>query len=223
MLARISADHCFMKKLNIFLEILLILVLFTLTSCKRQYVVEGEKVYYKYWNEGSGKNKELLDSVDAKTFKEVKSDCDILFAKDNKHVYINGQLIKNIDPNTFIYAGNYFIKDKDSVYFLGVYMDIGIDNNIKNCVIKGVDPSKLILIKNSWAKAENTLIHGNQTVKLDDINDFMPIDETWGKTRNKIIYTTEILHEADLATFEIINSYTGKDKNHTYEYGKIKK
>ena len=75
-------------------------------------------------------------------------------------------------------------------------MDIGIDNNIKNCVIKGVDPSKLILIKDSWAKAENTLIHGNQTVKLDDINDFMPIDETWGKTRNKIIYTTEILHEA---------------------------
>jgi hypothetical protein len=198
------------------------MTLLTLVSCKPKYTINGDKVYYEHWNEGSGNNKDFIDSADAQTFVSLKSDDDFYFAKDKNHVYINGSIIKNIDPNSFSYLGNYIIKDKNSAYFLGGYMDIGIENNIQNCAISGVDPNKINLMKFPWAKAGNILINGSQTIAIDDINDFIPIDEDWGKTKSKIIYNNEIIYGADLGTFKVINSYSGRDKNHVYEYGKIK-
>ncbi|HEX9511643.1 MAG TPA: DKNYY domain-containing protein [Puia sp.] len=204
--------------MNNLLKTLAILTVAILISCKRQYTIEGNKVYYEYWNEGSGNNKWHLDSADAKTFTPLKfnCDCDFMFAKDKRHLFIDGVPIKNIDPNSFTFVGNYIFKDKDSAYFLGFY------NNINNCVISGVNPNKIKLIRYPWARADNILIHGNDTIMLDDINSFVPIDEDWGKTKSKILNKNQILYGADLETFKIINSYSGKDKNYTYEFGKIK-
>ena len=189
-----------------------------LLSCKRQYTIEGDKVYYEYWNEGSGDNKKLLEGADGKTFVPLKFDCDceFMFGKDKRHLFIDGVPIKNIDPNSFVFIGNYIFKDKDSAYFFGFY------NNINSCVISGVDPNKIKLIQYPWAKADKILMHGYDTIILDDINDFIPINEDWGKTKSKVLNRNEILFGADAETFKVVNRYSGKDKNHTYEFGKIK-
>lgn len=193
-----------------------------LTSCRRGYKIEKGKVYYESWNEGNGHNVFLVDSADANTFKEIKLDCkcDFKFGRDGKHLFIDGELIKNIDPNTFAFLGNYLFRDKDSAYFFGFY------TTINDCSIKGVNPDRIRLLTYPWAKADNILIHGFDTLSIDDINDFKPIDENWGKTKkhviNGIINRVEILKGADPETFQVISNFSGKDKKHNYEFGKIK-
>jgi hypothetical protein len=198
--------------------ILLFIIFSILTSCRRGYKIEGNNVYWEHWNEGSGQNKDFIDDADAKTFQKLKfdCDCDFKFAKDKNHLYIDGEPIRDIDPNSFRFIGNYVFRDTDSAYFFGAY------NNINNCAIKGVDPDKIKLISYPWAKSDNLLIHGYDTLSLNDISDFLPINEDWGKTKKYVINKSEILSGADPATFKVINSYSGKDKNHTYEFGEIK-
>ncbi|ATP56345.1 hypothetical protein CPT03_07600 [Pedobacter ginsengisoli] len=197
--------------------IILVMTISILTSCRRGYKIEDDKVYYESWNEGSGQNKRIIEQADAKTFKELTfdCDCDFEFGKDKNHLFIDGELIKNIDPNTFKFIGNYIFRDKDSAYFFGFY------NSLNDCVIKGVNPNKIRLIKYPWAKADNFLIHGGATINIDDINEFAPIDDDWGKTKKYVINKNQILHGADVETFKITSTFQGKDKKFNYEFGII--
>ncbi len=197
--------------------ILAILTVLSLTSCRHGYKVEEDTVYYEYWNEGSGQNKRLLEQADAKTFQILNFDCDcsFKFAKDRNHLFIDGELIKNIDPHTFKFIGNYIFRDKDSAYFFGFY------NNLNDCAIKGISPDNIELIEYPWAKVDNILIHGGDTLFLDDINDFVPIDRDWGKTEQYVINESQIIYGADVKTFKVINGYSGKDKEYKYEFGFI--
>lgn len=133
-------------------------------------------------------------------------DCDFEFGKDKNHLFINGEIIKNIDPKTFQFIGNYIFRDKDSAYFFGFY------DNLNNCLIKGINPNKINLLKYPWAKAGNILIHGNDTLSIDDINKFIPLDDDWGKTKKYIINKNQIVFGANIETFKIISSFEGKIK-----------
>jgi len=179
--------------------------------------VEGDRVYYEYWNEGSGQNKRLIQQADAKTFQKLSIDggCNFEFAKDKNHLFIDGEPIKNIDPNTFKSIGNCIFRDKRAAYFFGSY------NELYDCAIKGVNPDSIELIKYPWARCGDLLIHGKDTVYLDDISEFTPLDNDWGKTKRHIINNNEILYGADVATFEILSSFQGKDKNYNFEFGII--
>ena len=199
--------------------ILIVLTISFLTSCRYGYKIENDNVYYEYWNEGSGQRKRLIEQADAKTFQKLDFDCNCSFdfGKDKNNLFINGEPIKNIDPNSFKFIGNYIFRDKDSAYFFGFY------NNLNECVIKGINPNEIKLIEFPWARANNILIHGQDTVYLDDINDFIPIDEDWGKTKKYVINDNSIIYGADVETFKIINSFSGKDKDYNYEFGFIAK
>lgn len=197
----------------------LILTILIMTSCRHGYVVEDDKVYYEYWNEGSGQNKRLLEQADTKSFEAISFDCDCSFefGRDENHLFINGDPIKNIDPKTFEFIGNYIFRDKASAYFFGFY------NDLNDCMIKGIAPDKIELIEYPWSKANNTLLHGRDKLILENINDFSPIDEDWGKTSSYIIYNDQIVLGADVETFEVLNSYTGKDNRFKFEFGEIAK
>ncbi|GAB2873646.1 DKNYY domain-containing protein [Hymenobacter ruber] len=198
--------------------LLVTVVLSLMTSCNNGYKVEHDGVYYEHWNEGSGQNKQKIETADTRTFKELNFDCDcsFKFGKDKNHLYIDGKQIKNMDPSTFRYVGNYVFRDNKSAYFFGFY------NDINDCAIKDVNPDKIELISYPWSKAGNLLIHGRDVLVLDDIDSFKPIDKDWGITKQHVIYKSRVLVGADPASFEVINSYSGKDKLHDYEFGKIK-
>jgi hypothetical protein len=89
-------------------------------------------------------------------------------------------------------------------------------------VITGVNPDKIKLIKYPRAQADDLLIHGSDTVSLNDINDFIRVDDDWGKTKKYMVNRDQILYGADVATFKITSSFQGKDKNFNYEFGAIK-
>jgi len=195
-------------------------MIFLLPSCRQGYKIEDGKVYYEYWNEGNGQGEWLLEKADANTFQIVdfvNCDCSFKFGKDINHLYINGKIIENIDPLTFRFIGNYIFSDKDSAYFFGFY------NDLNDCAIKGIEPNKIKLLKYPWAKAGNILIHGGDTIILDNVNDFIPIDEDWGKTNKYVINNNRIIYGADVETFKVINSFTGKDKDYNYRRGYIAK
>ena len=198
--------------------IILMLTLLFLTSCTRGYKVENGKVYYEYWNEGSGQGKRLIEQADAKTFRKLNfdSESNFEFGKDKNHLFIDGEVMKNIDPTTFKFIGNYIFRDKDSAYFFGFY------NDLNDCVIEGINPNKIELLKYPWAKSNNILIHGSDTITVDAASEFNPIDEDWGKTKKYIINNNQILYDADLETFKTTSSFEGKDKKYSYESGFIK-
>ena len=196
----------------------IVLSICLLTGCRRGYKIENQKVYYEYWNEASGQGKRLIEEADAKSFQKVEFNCDCNFAfgKDKKHIFMDGIPMKNIDPSTFKFIGNYIFADKNSAYFFGFY------NSLNDCVIKGINPYKIELLTYPWAKAGNLLIHGRDTVYLEDINEFIPIDEDWGKTKKQIVNNNDIVYGVDIESFKVINGSEGKDKNYNYQYGTIK-
>lgn len=198
--------------------IIFLLSITALTGCRQGYKVEGDKVYYESWNEGSGQHKYVLKEADAATFKELDIDCDcnMNFGGDRQHLFINGELMNGIDPASFQFIGNYIFRDKDSAYFFGFF------NNLNDCVIKGVDPEKIKLVEFPWAKAGSILIHGKDTVTLEDINEFKVIDEDWGKTKKHVINGDIILVGADPETFKVISNFEGKDKHFNYVFGYVK-
>lgn len=160
--------------------LLIILTILIMTSCRNSYKIEDDKVYYEYWNEGSGQNKRFLEQADAKSFEAISFDCNCSFefGRDKNHLFINGTLIRDIDPKTFDFIGNYIFRDKDSAYFFGFY------NDLNDCVISGIEPDKIELIEYPWSKANKILLHGGDTLFLEDINEFNPLDKDWGKTSN---------------------------------------
>jgi hypothetical protein len=100
--------------------IIIVLIISTLTSCRRGYKVEGGKVYYEYGNEGSGQIRRLIEQADAKTFQKLTfdCDCDLKFGKDKDHLFLDGELIKTIDPNTFKSSETTFFGIKTLLAFL---------------------------------------------------------------------------------------------------------
>jgi len=194
-----------------------ILTILLLTSCRHGYIIENDKVYYEYWHAGLGieQGKRLVEQADSKTFQVLNIDCDcnFKFGKDKNHLFIDGELIKDIDPPTFGFIDNYIFRDIDSAYFFGFY------NNINDCVLKGINPDSIKLIEYPWAKAGKILIHGGDTLLLDDIDDFIPIDKDWGKTKQYVINESQIISGADVKTFKVINSFSGEDKEYKYEFG----
>lgn len=194
-----------------------VMLVLMISSCRKGYKIEDDQVYYEYWNEGSGQHTDPLTDADVNSFEilEFDDESSFAFGRDKQHLFIDGRLMRRIHAASFQFIGDYFYADKDSVYFLGFY------NDINDCSVKGIRRDQFQLISYPWARAGKTLIHGNDTLTLTDIETFEPLDEDWGKTRSCVINNATLLPGADPASFEIINSFTGKDKHHTYEFGKV--
>ncbi len=100
-----------MKKSKFYL-ICLSVILF---SCNTGYENDGEKVYYNYWNEGSGSHKVELDA-NPETFKILDHD---RYAKDDKNVWFDGEIVKDADAETFESIHEWYGRDKNSGFRTG--------------------------------------------------------------------------------------------------------
>jgi hypothetical protein len=93
----------------------IILGLFTLTlfSCSTGYKNDGNAVYYEHWNEGSGQHEESIDA-NPETFKVLKFD---RYAKDDKNVFYEGEIINGADAASFEAIEEWYAKDKNVGYY----------------------------------------------------------------------------------------------------------
>ena len=194
------------------------LLLIIITSCeKNRYVIEGNSVYLKIYRGGGFQmSKELIPQADYKTFENLDfEDVNSVLGKDKNHVYHEQDIVEKCDPQTFEYIGNYFFKDKKSIYFFGFY------NSKNDWLVDSINSKKFRIIKDYWATDGQYLLNGYEKIKLDDLNSFTPLNENWGKTNQKIIYRTKILKNVDYDSFEVIDNYNGKDKYTTYDVTNI--
>jgi hypothetical protein len=84
-----------------------------LPGCSIGYQKDGNAVYYKYWNEGSGSHKNKLDA-DPVTFEVLKHDS---YAKDKQKVFYKGDIIKGADATTFETLDEWYASDKNKGYY----------------------------------------------------------------------------------------------------------
>ena len=215
-------------------NLLFFLVLTTvviLTSCN-SHDIDGEKVYYVSWNEGSGKNKTLIQGADAETFKELehseyavdknnvyyeagklkdanpKTFTSILdyYGKDNKHAYKGGDKIDGADGNTFeVIEGGPYSKDNKDYYFDTISMKVSDLKTFK------------ILNQNSdfgyWAKDKNHYYISGKKYPLADYETFDKIGNGYAKDKLKVYFEDSVVVGADPKTFKAIEYAYGQDKN----------
>ena len=75
----------------------------------KTYEIRNGKVYFDFFT---------LDSADEASFNTFgRGD---IFAKDKNFVYAYGTALPNIDTNSFKFLSDYFIKDKNGVYFFSL-------------------------------------------------------------------------------------------------------
>jgi len=193
------------KRLSIFL---LSTILFV--GCQdSRYLAEGNSIYLSIYRGGGFEmSKELIPEADAKTFENLEyENVNSILGKDKNHVYHENKIIDKCDPKTFEYLGNYFFRDKNSIYFFGFY------NSPEDWLIDSINTKRFRIIKDYWATDGEYLLNGYRKLKLDDLNTFTPLNKNWGKTKTKIIYETKVLENVDYDSFEPIDLYSGKDKN----------
>lgn len=91
-----------------------LLFFFILTACNR-YVKKGGAVYYKSWNEGTGKKQSRLDA-DRLTFTQLRYKN---YAKDKTLVFYKGQPVAGADAASFEAIGEWYAKDNYRGYYGG--------------------------------------------------------------------------------------------------------
>ena len=190
-------------------KILYIIVIFLMCfGCKEKYIIKNDKVYKQGWNEGVGNYEYIVEGADFKTFENLDfDDINLVLGKDKDNVFMDGKIIQNCDPRTFNSLGDYYFKDKNSIYFLGFY------SSEADWKIDSIIPTKFRIIKYPWATDGKVLIWGSHTLQLKDLKSFTPINENWGKTKNEIINEYKILKNVDYSSFKVIDDYSAVDKN----------
>ncbi len=215
---------------------LLVLAIITiLTSCNN-HNIDGDKVYYVYWNEGSGKNKILIQGADAETFKELEH---ATYAIDKNFVYYEAGKLKDANPKTFVSILDYYGKDNRFAYNAGTKIE-GADGQTFH-VIEGGPYSKdakdyyfdtialkvsdlktfKILNQNSdfgyWAKDKKHYYLSGKKYPLADYETFEKIGNGYAKDKLQVYFEDSIVVGADSKTFKAIEYAYGQDKNAKYK------
>ena len=214
-----------------------VLVLTVILSSCSKHDIDGDKVYFVYWNEGSGKNKILIQGADAETFKELKH---ANYAIDKNVVYYEAGKLKDANPKTFISISDHYGKDNRYAYNDGRKIE-GADGNTFEIIEEGpyskdkkdyyfdtiamkVSDLKTFKILNQfsdygyWAKDKNYYYHSGKKYPLADYETFTYIKNGYAKDKLQVYFEDSVVIGADAKTFKSIDYAYGQDK-----YGKFKR
>jgi hypothetical protein len=206
-----------MKTLIKILVIVLILF-FWFNSCRTGYVKKHGKVYYKYIHGGNWTMvSDLIDSADAATFTTIETKLNLSLGKDKDHVFKDPFILRFADPNTFEQVKEYYWKDKNYVFLIGV--DFG-RNDFR---VVGADPKTFVLMTYPWSKDANHVYYYVDSLEKVNPNAFISIDEDWGKDgRYYYLHTSKI----DLVVYDeavVVSKDYIKDKEHVFYHDKLVK
>lgn len=96
-------------------------------------------------------------------------------------------------------------KEDNKVYYKYWNSGMGIETRTFQIPKADYNINKIQLLEYLWAKAGNVLIHGKDTLILNDINEVVVVDEDWGKTKKSVIHWNEIVPNAKPETFKFDN------------------
>lgn len=185
------------------------LVAVLVAGCGVGYRRSATEVTYAGWDEGNGRWSFVIAGADAATFEELGGG----YARDSRHVYLNGRVIARAMPATFRRMGGRYGRDAERV-FLGEH------------VVRDADPRTFRVIDRAreWGRDARDVYFGTTPVGVVDLATFEIVREHWA--RDSVHYYTDIgltnhyKVVCDRATFVIINRAYAKDKDRAYWGGK---
>lgn len=183
------------------------------SSCNTGYEEKDGKIYLHTIDESVGHRYTEVVGADPATFEELKTSGSAYMGKDNTHVYHDTRILKEADPNTFEFIGDWYYKDQQFVYFFGFY------NDINQCQLDGADPSTFKRYsKYPWGHDATNVFWATRPVQTTDPKTFKPLNKHWGKTQSHVIYKDSVIQVIDYASLRILNDNYALDKHNVY-YG----
>lgn len=172
------------------------------------YYVRHDKVYY-YGGFNNASVKELV-GANAKSFEvlnEVVSDRESpsMFARDDKHIYYSGELLRGADSQTFTVLGSELGKDKNHVF--------------SRTSVLSNDPRNFVELREGFYKDTKTVFMGDRIISDDPGNfSFLEIMDgvTYWSDSKGIIANDIRFDSADVVTFSILMYGYSLDKNRVY-------
>lgn len=150
-----------------------------------------------------------VEGADQNSFQPINSE----YAKDNKHVYWETQVIEGADPNTFVCLGELYSKDKEKVFWRGRE-------------IKGADPNSFQIVDgaNLWSKDRKEYYFGEHPLGVIDMASFKVINNGWAKDDKAYYAVPQFAKkgkvDCDYPTMRILGELYAVDKDRAY-YGTI--
>ncbi len=137
------------------------------------------------------------------------------YAKDKNNVYYSNLILENVDLKTFEYLGNSYTIDKNNVYW---------DREI----IKNADLETFVFVGSKdlgpYAKDKNNVYWEEKKIEKADLNTFEYLGGPYAKDKNNIFYffyNGDVIDGVDLKTFEYLGSIYAKDKNNVYIFNEV--
>ena len=168
-----------------------------------RYIADKDHAYYD--------GEEIIDS-DPVTLTYIYE----RYSKDRTHVFMEAQLIKGADPDSFQVletpGGSFeWARDKNSVYYNG----IALDNSV---------PEYFHPIDSTFGYDNLNVFYGIRAINGSDLNTFTVIKSSYpiyAKDKNQVYFggavnANPIIQGADPVTFEVVGDNYSKDKLHVF-------
>ncbi len=161
-------------------------------------------------------NAQKISGADPKSFKSIPKIYGL--SADSAHVFIENEMMKNLDPNTLrIY--DFYLTDFNGVYILE--QDNLGGNPVRITLLHGVSPVTFRVLSAGYA-VDNTAVYyrGNKIINAD-VATFHTlgdgVSEGYAKDNTTLYFEGVPIKPhfpVDVATFEVLSQYFARDKNH---------
>jgi hypothetical protein len=219
-----------------FLYALTWLIISILSAGCNGHEIEQNQVYYVSWNEGSGKNRRLIEGADAATFKELDHP---RYGIDKNSVYYETRKLADADPDSFVALLDYYGKDKHYAYKGaskikgasgptfevldgGPYSRDSRDYFFDTTALQVTDLKSFRMLSEVdqygyWAKDKTHYYLLARKYPLADYASFTVLGEGYAKDKRKVYFRDRVVEGADPETFRVIEYAYGQDKYARYE------
>ncbi len=198
----------------------------------QNYTIKNGEVFYY-----NGSQLILVDGVAPSTFTALTSH----YAKDQYHIYINGEIFNEADFLTFHTLNEAYAKDKNHVYYRNkILADADTPSFIpfgywygkdykkvfyEDFSIKGADPETFVEFSGTeYTKDKNAVYLLGKRIEDADSQAFQILGQYYSKDENSVFYMIEKISQAKINTFSVIENDThnyATDGVYVYEDGKI--
>lgn len=141
----------------------------------------------------------------------TQRDYDEIYTTDGNHVYYRGEVLNDVDVNTFVFLGHGYAKDNRHVFYNGRIM-------------KNVNPNTFRLYKNRNMDYGDNCTHGNsgQYQRSDSYDCEQNTDNvSWGYSKNSfdVFFRGKKIEDASANSFQVLSDGYAKDSFSAYYLG----
>ncbi len=155
----------------------------------------------------------LVSCGDDSVEQGVSNDLDKAVKVEENKVQYKQQELKEADGETFTTLNNYYSKDKNNIYYVGMF-----DDKMKK--FEKISTGSFEIIDWCYVKDENGVYCLWVEWKDIDKENLEVLNDFYAKDSESIYFLAKKIENIDMESLEVLNRYFIKDKNWIYYWGK---